>query len=236
MRNQYKVLQEAYEQVIEEATPPGIEDQVVDAFTQGFDHDIKELTTSAGLGKKFNLSPNTIRRILKRRGLSSFVNQGQKISGGQAVYAMQRLMPDQIEYINNLIRKREENDPWPYAYSAEVIKNMSNDYAKNHPELNWYIILGKETIQTTYIKDYQEELGYPRSDVGIRTANGSIFYTPRRTKPNVPFGPPDPNAVIDPKAANRAGTRQQSFGALGPNDPSYNAVMGRAQNINETNA
>jgi hypothetical protein len=80
MRNQYKVLQEAYEQVIEEATPPGIEDQVVDAFTQGFDHDIKELTTSAGLGKKFNLSPNTIRRILKRRGLSSFVNQGQKIS------------------------------------------------------------------------------------------------------------------------------------------------------------
>ncbi len=30
------------------------------------------------------------------------------------------------------------------------------------------------------------------------------------------------------------GTRQTQFGKLGPNDPSYHAVMGRAQPINDT--
>ena len=98
---------------------------------------------------------------------------------------------------------------------------MLKDHIKNYPELTvgWKVPSHRGSIRDYSFK-YQEKLGRLRTDDGVRMSDGRIKYTPKDSG--------------DIGARSLGGTRQQSFGALGPNDGSYRTAMGRAQNINDT--
>ena len=229
MRNQYKVLQEAYEQVVEAHGLQKLSDEdelaIVDLYNKGILNNIPDQANQQKLADMAGVARTTIGRILKKYKSGGVIKSGEKMdSSGNTVPNGQRLPPDEVNYIYKLLDTKEErevNGTYPFAYSGETIENMVRDHIKNHPELSvGWVPPGRGSVNV-YKYKYQEKLGRLRTDDGVRMKDGRIKYTPK--------------APEDPGAASLGGTRQQNSGRLGRDDPSYQTAFGRAQNINDTN-
>ena len=111
MRNQYKALQEAYEQVVEgrpRVLSPEEEDFIVNVFTQGIEQGKSDFASQRYLADLAGVTRGTIYNLLKKRGLLNLIPRGQKLdpSGSRTVYGNQKVTPDQEEYIYNLAKVR----------------------------------------------------------------------------------------------------------------------------------
>jgi hypothetical protein len=217
MRNQYKILAEKYELVQESRGRPPISDdiknQIIRIYQQGIANNNPEDTNLTKLAQRFNTSVRTVGSVLRQSGFvtarKNFTQFGNVIQHGR-----QKIPPAQIEYINNLISKRDSEEV--FEYSGDVILKMVNNHIDAHPELNWYKLTDKRSV-FVYIQKWQKanlEPGETRMDYGVKSSLG----IPRYRKTGLP---------------NHKGTRQQSTGPLGTNDPSYRTAMGRAQDIND---
>lgn len=227
MRDQYKVLQEAYEQVVEAHDLQKLSDEdklaIVDLYNKGILNNIPDQTNQQKLADMAGVNRRTIGRILDKYKSGGVIKSGEKMdSSGNIVPNNQQFPPDQVNYIYKLLSTKEErevNGTYPFAYSSITIENMLRDHIKNHPELTvGWVSPGKGSVEV-YTHKYQEKLGRPRTDDGVRMKDGRIKYTPKVSG--------------DIGARSSGGTRQQSFGALGPDDGSYRTAMGRAQIIND---
>ena len=232
MRNQYKVLQEAYEQVVEArgiTTPKEIENFIINTYKQGKEQNDLDYTNISKLADLTGVNQHVIYDILHRHNieLSKAVGPGKKVLKGEIVPSGQIMPPDQIKYIYRLIAKRENDNPEGYfEYGNVPIANIVNKYIDEHPELGWSKIIitiskdskgrsiyGARTI-SEYIAKYEKEiLKHKRIEDGIRSTDGRVFIR-KLTKPVT-------------------GTRQTSFGDLDRNDGSYRTATGRAQDIND---
>ena len=190
-----------------------IKNQIISTYQQGIANNNPEDTNLTKLAQRFNSSVRTVGGILRQSG---FVTARKNFTqhGNVLQHSQQKISPAQIEYINNLISKRDSEKV--FEYSGDVIHKMVNNHIDAHPELNWYKLTDKRSV-FVYIQKWQKanlEPGETRMDYGVKSSLG----IPRYRKTGLP---------------NHKGTRQQGFGALGPKDPSYRAVMGRAQDIND---
>ena len=74
MRNQYKILAEKYEQVLEEEKRVRISDdirnQIISTFQQGITNNNSEDTNIIKLAQRFNLSSSTITNVIRQSGVS----------------------------------------------------------------------------------------------------------------------------------------------------------------------
>ena len=215
MRNQYKVLQEAYEQVIEAHGLQKLSDEdelaIVDLYDKGILNNIPDQANQHKLAAMAGVSKPTIRRILKKYNRLGIIGSKQKIdSNGNLVASGQMYPPEEVDYINKLLSTKEErevNGTYPFAYSADTIENMVNDHIKNHPELTVGWVPAKaRTITGIYINKYQQKINRLRTDDGVRTKTGRIQYTPRAPEDALATqNKDDTNIVNDP--AYQAGTR-----------------------------
>jgi len=215
MRNQYKVLQEAYEQVVEAHGLQKLSDEdelaIVDLYDKGILNNIPNQANQRELAAMAGIHPKTVHEILKKYNRLGVIGTGQKMdSKGNLVASGQIYPSEEVDYINKLIATKEErevNGTYPFAYSAETIANMVNDHIKNYPELTVGWVPAKEnTIVKIYLKRYQQEINRLRTDDGVRTRSGRIQYTPRAPEDALATqNKDDTNIVNDP--AYQAGTR-----------------------------
>ena len=204
---------------------PSDEQVIIDLYKQGLEQKNSDYTNLKKLAELARVSSNTILILLKKHNLRGNVKQGKTIKWGSIESINQKVPPNQVEYIYSLISKRENNIPdGIFAYSPVAICTVMNKYIDNHPELNWYklkITYNDKNKNTTsgaiqnYINKYEQTiLKGKRADYGVRTSDGRVYFknNPLKVK----------------------GTRQLQFGDLENKDPSYNAVMGRDQNIHDS--
>ena len=211
-RRSLQLLAEKYEQVLEfkgqgYRVSDDIRNQIISIYKQGS-------TDLAEIARGFNLSRRTIHDILKQGGVVLPGRGYGQIQRGRlhGQRTGQKIPPDQIKYINNLISQRD--DQGIFQYSEDVIAKMVNDHIDGHPELNWYKIV-HHRVQRYIIKWEEENIpGETRLDYGIKRSNGGIY----RRGTNLP---------------DNAGTRQIKAGPLGPYDPSHITAGARAQKIND---
>ena len=214
-RRSLQLLAEKYEQVLEKGQGVYISDEtrneIINMFRQG----------AAGLGKPddtniakiaqiHNISGHAVSEIIRKSGVVRR-GRGHTQRGSESQPSAQRIPPAQIEYIKDLLSKRDSEGV--FEYGARVIIKMVNEYTDAHPELDWYKIPPSSgTALHKYTKEWEERNipGETRADYGIKTSHGSIY----RNKPKLP---------------NHKGTRQKSSGPLGPPP----TAVGRAQKIND---
>ena len=246
MRNQYKILAEKYEQVQEVVRGVKLTDQDIERLKQLYTDALAgkedpKYTSVAELAKIFNINRVTVWKYLKQLNFRSNLTSGKGVKPWGVIGRSKTIFPPgQIEYVKKLLKFREESrfhnpdDPNPsselFAYSALTVANMINKMIDNGQALEqkdgryWkkFTITNKINRRghieqccgttTRIANEVEQELGYKRLEIGIRTSNGSVQFRGK---------------------TNKAGTRQQSTGPLGTNDPSYRTAMGRAQDIND---
>ena len=241
MRNQYKLLSEKYEQILNEATPPALSPQdeqaIVDMFKQGIEQNIPDYTNATKLADMMGVTPGVITRILIKNNLKGLFKQGEKmLPGGEVGHASQKHPPSQYKKLEELLNKQQyDNASGPYLYSTltaalEINKMLDGPHGEEYKGKGWvpFVISDKitdkhrkkiKTYAPTADKYYREymspELKQRRKEYGFYGADGKIYGGTFKDK---------------------TGTRQQATGELGNNDPSYRAVMSRAQTINDPNA
>lgn len=203
---------------------PSDEQVIIDLYKQGLEQKNSDYTDLPKLAELAKVHVKTISRLLKKHNLHGNVKAGKTIKWGNIVGNGQKVPPKQEEYIYSLISKRENNIPdGIFEYSPVAICITMNKYIDNHPELNWYKLKisysNKHAIAGAiqkYINKYEQNiLKEKRTDYGVRLLDGRVYFG-KKTLPKV------------------KGTRQLQFGDLENKDPSYNAVMGRAQNIHDS--
>jgi hypothetical protein len=228
MRNQYKVLQEAYQQVLNEALSPEDEQAIVDMFKQGIEQNIPDYTNATKLADMMGVTTKVIISILAKNNLDGLIKRGEKmLPGGEVGNARQKHPPSQYKKVEELLNKQQyDNASGPYLYSTltaalEVNKMINGPHGEEYRKKGWvpFVITNNSNGMTDgrvihhYLAKYMSpELRQRRKEYGFYGANGKLYGGTYK---------------------NKTGTRQQATGELGPNDPSYRAVMGRAQNIND---
>ena len=172
MRNQYKILAEKYEQVLEGEKRMRISDdirnQIISTFRQGITNNNPEDTNVIKLAQRFNLSASTITNLIRQSGASRTRGVAQR--GNITQRDSQKVFSAQIEYINSLISKKEYEPYGFYEYSAPAISKMVNEYIDAHPELNWHKP-SRESI-SVYVTKWEKinlPQGKTRGDYGIKT-------------------------------------------------------------------
>ena len=215
-RRSLQLLAEKYELVLEKGQGVYISDEtrneIINMFRQG----------AAGLGKPddtniakiaqiHNISGHAVSEIIRKSGVVRR-GRGHTQRGSEYQPSAQRIPPAQIEYIKNLISKRDAEGV--FEYSGRVIIKMVNEYTDAHPELDWYKIPPHNSGAALhkYTKEWEERNipGETRADYGIKTSRGSVY----RNKPKLP---------------DNAGTWQTKGGPLGP----LRTPVGRAQDIDD---
>jgi len=212
-RRSLQLLAEKYEQVLEGKKGVRISDdirnQIISTYEKGLAGNTEEGSTNLKeIARRSNVHYNTVVYILKQSGIPGS-GLGRTQIGKNVVPINQKIPPDQIKYIDNLIAQKD--DQGVFQYSQKIIVKMVNEYTDAHPELNWYKVESFQAIQN-YITRWEEENipGETRMDYGVRGSNGGIW----RRKPNLP---------------DHKGTRQTSSDPLGPPP----TATGRAQDIDD---
>lgn len=234
MRDQYKLLSEKYEQVLNEAWPkpgevlsPKDEQAIVDMFKQGMEQNIPEYTNAVKLADRMGLHHSTISRVLIKNGLGGLLKMGQKmLPGGEVGRGNQKHPPSQYKKIEELLNKQQYDDAsGPYLYSTvtaalEINKMIEGPHGEEYKRKGWVpFVFGQRGVSKAvgnfYAKYISPELKQRRKEYGYYGADGR---------------------VIGGRFKGRSSSNQQATGELGINDPSYRAVMSRAQTINDPNA
>ena len=180
MRNQYKILAEKYEQVLEGEKRVRISDdirnQIISTFQQGIVNNNSEDTNIIKLAQRFNLSTSTVTNLIRQSGVSGRT-RGVAQRGNIVQRDSQKVFPTQIEYINKLISKKNIEPYGVYEYSTLAISNMVNEYIDAHPELNWHKP-SRESINVYATKWEKKNLepGKTRGDYGIKTLKGGVYF------------------------------------------------------------
>jgi hypothetical protein len=239
MRNQYKLLTEKYEQVLNEvarALTPEDEQAIVDMFKQGIEQNIPDYTNVTKLADMMGVTTKPILNILKRNGLDGLLKKGEKmLPGGEVGYASQKHPPSQFKKVEELLSKQQyDNASGPYLYSQvaaalEINKMIDGPHGEEYRRKGWvpFLIDDGRTNKHTHgkisgpfapaVKDYYRhhmspELRQRRKEYGFYSTDGRIYGGTFKDK---------------------TGTRQQATGELGISDPSYSTAMGRAQPIDD---
>ena len=238
MRNQYKLLSEKYEQILNElkftrVLSPQDEQAIVDMFKQGIEQNIPDYTNAVKLADMMGVTPNTITSILKRNGLGGIIKQGQKkLPGGEIGRAVQKHPPSQFKKVEELLNKQQyDNASGPYLYSLlgvalEINKMIEGPHGEEYKRKGWvpFLIIDvyphgrtkpmpvAAAIASYYNRHISPELKQRRKEYGFYSIDGRIFGGTFKDK---------------------TGTRQQATGELGTSDPSYSTAMGRAQPIDD---
>jgi len=236
MRNQYKVLTEKYEQVLNErprALSPQDEQAIVDMFKQGIEQNIPDYTNATKLADMMGVSQRTILDLLKRNGFKGIIKKGQKkLPGGETAHSGQKHPPSQYKKVEELLNKQQyDSASGPYLYSQigvalEINKMIDGPHGEEYKRKGWipFFITDRYSIGNrgsmpyapSVNKYYREhispELKQRRKEYGFYGVDGKIY---------------------GGKFKDKTGTRQQATGELGTSDPSYSTAMGRAQPIDD---
>lgn len=190
-RRSLQLLAEQYEQVLEKGkgtragsryrVSDNIRDQIINTFQQGIANNNPEDTDVVKLAQRFNVSISTVTNLIRQSGVSGR-SQGVPQRGNIVQRDSQKVFSAQIEYINNLISKRDAQGV--YEYSAPIISKNVNEYIDARPELNWHKP-SRESI-SDYVTKWEKinlPQGQTRGDYGIKMLNGGIYR--RRNKDSV---------------------------------------------------
>lgn len=190
-RRSLQLLAEQYEQVLKKEKYPrtgprprindDIKKQIINVFQQGIANNKPEDTDVVKLAQRFNVYWGTVSNIIRQSGVSGRT-RGVPQRGNIVQRDSQKVFSAQIEYINNLISKRDSEGV--YEYSAPVISKNVNDYIDAHPELNWHKP-SRESI-SDYVTKWEKinlPQGKTRGDYGIKMSRAGVYY--RRNKDSV---------------------------------------------------
>lgn len=214
-RRSLQLLAEKYEQVREEGLGGNrtrISDEkrneIINMFRQGVEgHGKPDDTNTAKIAQLHNISVDIVNDIIKQSGVVGR-GRGHTQRGSESQPSGQRIPPAQIEYIKDLLSKRDSEGV--FEYSSSVILKMVNEYTDAHPELDWYKIKDSNTLRKYYIKRWEERNipGKTRMDFGVKKSNGIIV-------------------------SRGTGQRIRAPRVLDPNDNSYKTANARGQPIND---